>query len=91
MIATIKPILVDLATVSQVVALSQSTVQALVRDSDFPKPRQMSGRRVAWLLREVEAWAESRPVSVLPPPENTGAKKPKAARQQDPQDNLIAA
>ncbi|UKI11834.1 hypothetical protein ACLUPT_11990 [Variovorax sp. SCN45] len=35
----------------------------------------LSGRRVAWLVREVEAWAESRPVSNLPPPPNTGARK----------------
>lgn len=75
----VTPVLLDLQTVAQVVALSESTVQELVRQDDFPKPRQMSGRRVGWLLREVEAWAESRPVSNLPPPPNTGAPKPRAA------------
>ena len=71
------PIFLDLPAVAEAVALSVSTVQELVRQEDFPKPRQLSGRRVGWLLREVTEWAESRPVSNLPPPPNTGAPKPR--------------
>lgn len=91
MIPAIKPILVDLQTAALVVALSESTLQTLIREGSFPQPRQMSGRRVGWLLREIEAWAESRPVSSLPPPANTGAKKPRLPRSRAAQDNQIAA
>lgn len=73
----IAPIFLDLPAVVQAVALSESTVQELVRQGQFPPPRQLSGRRVGWLVRELEAWAESRPVSQLLPPPNTGASKPK--------------
>ncbi|MBS0476283.1 MAG: AlpA family phage regulatory protein [Proteobacteria bacterium] len=76
----IPPIFLDLPTVADVVALSESTVQELVRQGLFPKPRQMSGRRVGWLIREVQEWAESRPVSNLPPPPNTDAPKPRTSR-----------
>lgn len=73
----VAPIFLDLPAVAEVVALSVSTVQELVRQGQFPPPRQLSGRRVGWLVRELEAWAESRPVSQLLPPPNTGAPKPK--------------
>lgn len=78
----IKPIFLDLPTVAVVLSLSESTVQGLVRHGDFPAPRKMSDRRVGWLMREVEAWAEARPASDLPPPANTGAKKPRRATPQ---------
>jgi prophage regulatory protein len=71
----IKPIYVDLPTVSTMVALSEDTVQRLVRMSDFPAPRMISNRRVGWLVREVEEWAEGRPVSDFLPPENTARVK----------------
>lgn len=71
----IKVIYVDLATTASVVSLSVSTVERLVRESSFPAPRMLSGRRVAWLLREVELWCEQRPVSDLPPPPCTGRRK----------------
>lgn len=71
----IKRLLIDLPTVAEVLSLSVSTVQALVRAGDFPKPRRMSGNRVGWLVREVEEWAETRPESDIAPPANTGARK----------------
>lgn len=67
-----KPIYLELEAVASAVALAATTVQRLVRDGEFPRPRQLSGRRVAWLVREVEEWAEQRPVSNLAPPANTG-------------------
>ncbi|RQY60962.1 AlpA family phage regulatory protein [Burkholderia stagnalis] len=67
-----KPIYLDLPAVAEVVSLSEATVQKLVREQKFPKPRILSDRRVAWLTREIEAWAEGRPVSDLAPPPNTG-------------------
>ena len=66
-----KPLYLELEAVAAVVALAATTVQRLVREGEFPRPRQLSGRRVAWLVREVEEWAETRPVSDLPPPANT--------------------
>jgi len=71
----------DKAEAAESVALSESTLEKLVRENEFPKPRLLSGRRVAWLVREVEEWAEARPVSELLPPPNTsgggrGSHKP---------------
>ena len=74
---SVTPILLDLPTVAEVVALSESTVQLLVRNGDFPKPRQLSKCRVAWLLPEIQQWAESRPVSQILPPQNTGVGRPR--------------
>ena len=74
---TVKKLFLDLNEVAFALSLSASGVQSLVRAGNFPAPRQLSDRRVGWLYKEVEAWAEGRPVSNLPPPPNTGAKKPK--------------
>ncbi|MNY51674.1 Prophage CP4-57 regulatory protein (AlpA) [compost metagenome] len=69
----------DKEEVCEAVALSESTVEKLVRENEFPKPRMLSGRRVAWLVREVEEWAEARPVSELLPPKNTSGRKVSAS------------
>ncbi len=79
-----KPIYLDLPDVAAAVSLSVANVQKLVREDAFPKPRMLSSRRVGWLLREIEEWAEARPVSDLPPPPNTGAKKPRAIGSRVP-------
>lgn len=42
--------------VASATSLSGATIQKLVREGKFPKPRALSGRRVAWLVREV-GWA----------------------------------
>lgn len=76
---TARPIYLDKPAVAECVALSETTIEKLVRQDEFPKPRVLSGRRVAWLLREVEEWAESRPVSDLLPPRNTGFRRHRAA------------
>jgi prophage regulatory protein len=70
-----RPLYLDKPAVADFVALSETTVERLVRENAFPKPRVLSGRRVAWLVREIEAWAESRPVSDLPPPPNTSGRR----------------
>ena len=69
--SVLKPIMIDLEAVSEVTGLSESTIQSLIRVDEFPKPRKASARRSCWLLREIEEWAESRPVSDLLPPSNT--------------------
>lgn len=71
----VPPICVDLETVASLTTLSPSTIQGMVSKKSFPAPRELSGRRVAWLYREVMAWAESRPESDLLPPQKTGAEK----------------
>jgi prophage regulatory protein len=70
-----RPLYLDKPAVAEFVALSETTVERLVRENEFPKPRVLSGRRVAWLVRELEEWAESRPVSDLLPPKNTSRQK----------------
>lgn len=75
---TLRPVIVGRENLSAVTDLSDSLLEALIRAGEFPKPRRTSERRVGWLLREIEEWAESRPVSDLPPPPNTGLRKPKA-------------
>lgn len=72
---SIKPAYLDKPGVCVFVSIKETTLDELVRKEQFPKPRKLSDRRVGWLLREVEEWAESRPVSDLLPPRNTGAKK----------------
>lgn len=65
-----KPVFyLDLPSVAEAVALSETGVRRLVREGKFPQPRLLSGRRVAWLVREVQEWVESRPTAdLLPPP-----------------------
>jgi prophage regulatory protein len=70
---SITPIYLDLPTVAAFVSLSEATVQKLVREDHFPKPRAISAHRVAWLTREVEAWAEARPASEMLPPPKPGS------------------
>lgn len=77
------PIYLDRAGAAACVSLSESTIERMVREGKFPKPRQLSGARVGWLYRELLEWAEARPVSELPPPENTGARKGRRAAHDD--------
>ena len=73
---TIKPAYLEREQAAAFVALSESTLLTLVRQGDFPKPRQLSRQRTAWLVRELEEWCEQRPVSDLPPPPNAGRRRP---------------
>lgn len=62
----------DLTAVANSVALGEATVQMMVREGKFPQPRELSPRRVGWLVSEVEDWARRRPVANMLPPSNTG-------------------
>lgn len=75
------PIALDLAATAEAVSLSKSTIQTMVSRGQFPKPRQLSAGRVAWLWRELEEWSEKRPPSEILPPANTGAKKPRSTKE----------
>ena len=79
-----KPLFLDLPSVIATTSLRESTLQKMVRESKFPKPRQLSDKRCAWLYEEVEEWARNRPVSELLPPPNTGAPKPKSTPADPP-------
>jgi len=64
-----RPLCLDLEDAAHAVALSPSVLKRLVREKRFPAPRQLSERRVGWLVRELEEWMNARPVSnMLPPP-----------------------
>jgi prophage regulatory protein len=74
-IGTMKPIYLDLPSVAEALSLSTATVKRLVAAGDLPKPRALTGKRVAWLVRELEEWADARPVADMLPPPNTGGGK----------------
>lgn len=63
-------------------SLSLGTFEKLVRERSIPQPRQLAGRRVAWIRAELDEWLLARPVSVQLPPENTGAPKPRPKCEQ---------
>ena len=41
------------------VGFSRQTLRRLVREKAFPQPVHLSKTRLAWRLREVEAWIEA--------------------------------
>ncbi len=43
------------------VGLSKSTLYARIRGGQFPRPISLGGNAVAWRLRELDDWLESRP------------------------------
>jgi prophage regulatory protein len=69
-VEALRPAAIDIDQVAAYLSLSTGTIQTMVRKGNFPAPRQLSGRRVAYLLKEVDEWLESRPVSDQPPPVN---------------------
>ncbi|MDF3822660.1 AlpA family phage regulatory protein [Leptospira sp. 96542] len=73
-----KPAFFDKEHAAAYCCISETTLEKGVREGNFPKPRQLVGRRVGWLVEELDEWARTRPVSELLPPPNTGAKKPRA-------------
>lgn len=79
-----KKIYVSLEAVAELVDLGESTIQKMCTTSEFPAPRMLTGRRVGWLVREVEEWAEQRPISNLLPPPNTGKKRKTRPEQDSP-------
>lgn len=69
----IKPAALALESAAAYLSLSVSLLQQLAqREPDFPKPVQLSARRVAWLTAELDAWLSSRPRSQNLPPVGTG-------------------
>ena len=67
-----RPLALSPQETAHAVGLSLSLVQQLTQAGEFPKPRQLSARRVGYLLTEIEAWLAARPVSECLPPPNSG-------------------
>lgn len=57
------PLIVDRNSAAAALGVSDGTVEALVRSGDLPPPRKISKGRTGWLWRELQEFAESRPVS----------------------------
>jgi prophage regulatory protein len=67
----------DLDATATAVALAPATVERMVRDGSFPRPRQLSPRRVGWSVQELAQWSAERPIADNLPPPNT-SRRPKA-------------
>ncbi|MDC4236826.1 helix-turn-helix transcriptional regulator [Pasteurella multocida] len=52
--------LIKLNQVMGKTTLSKSTIYRLIKTSDFPRPKKLSLRAVAWLESEVDEWIEER-------------------------------
>ncbi|MFY4709894.1 helix-turn-helix transcriptional regulator [Burkholderia glumae] len=63
-----KQIFLDIHQVAETTSLSEAKIYDMCKKNEFPKPRRIAQKRVGWLFREVELWAEERPISDLLPP-----------------------
>ncbi len=89
---TLRPGAIKKERAAQFVSISVSTLEKLQREGKFPLPRLLSDKRVGYLVRELEEWLDSRPVSEQLPPPNTGALKPRRRRRpSSPADDPPAA
>jgi prophage regulatory protein len=61
------PLMVEREAAAAALGISVRTLEGLVRAGDLPPPRKISPGRVGWLWRQLQEFAESRPVSDLPP------------------------
>lgn len=61
------PLLVDRHAAAAALSISDSTLEALVRAGELPRPRRISKGRTGWLWRELLEFAESLPVSDAAP------------------------
>lgn len=76
---TVKPAYLDREAAASYMSLSVPTMERMVARGEFPAPRQLGGKRVGWLVRELDEWAESRPVSSNLPVANCGFRSAQAA------------
>jgi prophage regulatory protein len=50
----------SLADVEQATSLRRSSIYRLAKEGKFPRPIQLSQRRVGWDMEAVEAWVQQR-------------------------------
>jgi prophage regulatory protein len=65
------------------VPFSRVHIRRLAARGQFPQPRQLSARRVAWIASEVAAWIASRPVvkpKAIPKPKPVKPARPRLAK-----------
>ncbi|MDF3116324.1 AlpA family phage regulatory protein [Burkholderia semiarida] len=62
-----KPIFLNVRQVAKATSLSETIIKKMVASKEFPAPRAISKKRVAWLVRELDEWAEMRPISDILP------------------------
>jgi prophage regulatory protein len=69
-VVTMKPLYLDIDGAAEALSLSRTTVQDGPHNST---PTGIVWSSHCWLVREVEEWAEARPLSdMLPPPSGDG-------------------
>ncbi|QBK04491.1 AlpA family transcriptional regulator [Hylemonella gracilis] len=56
------PQVIRLPGVRHYTGLSRSTIYALVRNNDFPKPLKLGPRASGWLQAEVSQWLKAKTV-----------------------------
>ena len=56
--------IIDIKEVSLITGICRTQVWIEERKGNFPKRRQITKRRVGWLLSEVQQWIKSRPCAV---------------------------
>ncbi len=55
-----KVVPLNLRQVIQATTLSRSTIYALAKTGDFPKPRRLLGSRTVWLEHEIQGWLQQK-------------------------------
>lgn len=71
---SIKPAYLDRETAAGYVSLSVPTMERMIARAEFPAPRQLTNKRVGWLVRELDDWCEGRPTSSNLPVANCGQR-----------------
>ena len=55
--------LIKLEEVKGITGLGKTTIYGLIAKGEFPRPKQVAERRVAWRESEVKAWLEEIPAT----------------------------
>lgn len=55
--------LLRLPEVARLTGLQRSSLYEMARQGEFPKPRQLTARAVAWRADEVSQWINARPTA----------------------------
>ena len=71
---SIKPAYLDRENAAAYVSLSVPTMERMIARGEFPAPRQLTNKRVGWLVRELDVWCEERPMSTNLPVPNCGVR-----------------
>jgi prophage regulatory protein len=72
------PLLLSRDQAAAALGISVSSLEQLSRLGELPPPRRISAGRTGWLWRELQEWAEARPVSDLAPGPGKRAASPDA-------------